>query len=78
MYDALWDTLTIEMRKKIDQVEVLEQERAILADSLGALGIGYLRRDESLNTHAAKDCNENLQGSRWRWCRLVAHCSGAC
>jgi hypothetical protein len=42
MYDALWDTLTIEMRKKIDQVEVLEQERAILADSLGALGIGYL------------------------------------
>lgn len=32
--DALWDTLAVKMRQEIDQVEVLEQERTILADSL--------------------------------------------
>ena len=32
--DSFWDTLTIEMREQIDQVEVLKQERAILAGSL--------------------------------------------
>jgi len=33
---------TIKVSKQVDQVEILKQERAILADSLGALGIRYL------------------------------------
>ena len=31
MNDALWNTLAIEMGQQIDQVEVLQQQRSILA-----------------------------------------------
>ena len=34
MYNTLWNALTIEMGQQIDQVEILEQERAILTNSL--------------------------------------------
>ena len=39
MHDALWYALTVEVGQQIDQMEVLQQQRAILPDSLGALGI---------------------------------------
>lgn len=38
--DALWNSLPVEVRKQVDQVEVLEQERAILANSLSLIGMG--------------------------------------
>jgi hypothetical protein len=39
MDHPLGDTLTIEMSKEVDQVEILEQERAILANPLELLGV---------------------------------------
>lgn len=33
--DTFWDTLAVEMGDEIDQVEVLEKERSILAHTLG-------------------------------------------
>lgn len=39
MDDTLGDSLTIEMSEQIDQVEILEQERAILADPLEFLWV---------------------------------------
>jgi hypothetical protein len=36
---TLGNPLTIEVGQQVDQVEVLEQERAILADSLELLGV---------------------------------------
>ncbi len=39
MYNTLGDTLTIEMGQQINQVEILEQERAILPDSLVCLWV---------------------------------------
>jgi hypothetical protein len=39
MYNTLWDTLAIEMCQQINQVEILEQERAILSNSLVGLWV---------------------------------------
>jgi hypothetical protein len=39
MNNTLGDTLTIEMCQQINQVKVLEEKRAIGADSLESLGI---------------------------------------
>lgn len=42
MHYTLRNPLTIKVSKQVNQVEILKQERAILANSLGALGIRYL------------------------------------
>lgn len=42
MHYTLRNSLTIKVSKQVNQVEILKQERAILANSLGALGIRYL------------------------------------
>lgn len=42
MHNTLGDPLTVKVSKQVNQVEILKQERAILANSLGALGIRYL------------------------------------
>ena len=39
--NTLGDTLTIEVRKQVDQVVVLEKERTVLADTLGLVGVGH-------------------------------------
>jgi hypothetical protein len=39
VYNTLWDAFTIEMSQQIDQVEILKQERAVLADSLESLRV---------------------------------------
>lgn len=39
MNDTLWYTFTVEVGQQINQMEVLQQKRAILPNSLGALGI---------------------------------------
>lgn len=39
MNDPLWYTFTVEVGQQINQMEVLQQKRAILPNSLGALGI---------------------------------------
>jgi hypothetical protein len=33
VYNTLWNTLTIEMSKKVNQVEILKQKRAIVVSS---------------------------------------------
>lgn len=42
MHDTLRNPLTVEVSKQVDQMKILEQQRAILADSLRALGVRYL------------------------------------
>ena len=37
VHDALGDALAVEMRELVDQVKVLQQQRAVLADGCGAL-----------------------------------------
>lgn len=39
MNDPLWDTFAVEVGQQINQMEVLQQKRAILPNSLGALRI---------------------------------------
>lgn len=39
MHDTFWYTFTIEVGQEVNQMEVLQQERTILPNSLGALGI---------------------------------------
>jgi hypothetical protein len=39
--DTLGDPLAIEVGEKVDQVKVLEEERAILAHALKLLGVWY-------------------------------------
>jgi len=38
--DTLRDSLTVEVGKKVDQVEVLEQEGTVLTHTLGLVGVG--------------------------------------
>lgn len=40
MDDTLWDTLTVEVGEQINQVEILEEERTILAGSLCLVWVG--------------------------------------
>jgi hypothetical protein len=39
--NSLWDTLSIKMRKKINQVKVLKKKRSILAASLSLVGVRH-------------------------------------
>ena len=39
--DTLGDTLSVEVREEIYQVEVLEEERAVLADTLNLVGVRH-------------------------------------
>jgi hypothetical protein len=39
--DTLWDTLAVEVREQVDQVVVLEEERAVLADTLSLIRVGH-------------------------------------
>jgi hypothetical protein len=39
MYNTLWNTLTIKMGQQVNQVEILEQERTILSNSLVSLRV---------------------------------------
>ena len=39
--DTLGDTLTVEVRKQVDQVVVLEEKRAVLAGTLCLVGVGH-------------------------------------
>jgi hypothetical protein len=39
VYYALWDTLSIEMRKEVDEVEILKQKRSVLANTLCLIGV---------------------------------------
>lgn len=41
MDDTLGDTLAIKVSEQVDQVEVLEKERTILANTLELLGMWY-------------------------------------
>jgi len=41
VHDTFWNSLAIEMGQKIDQMEVLKQKRAILANSLGGQRVHY-------------------------------------
>lgn len=43
MDDTLGNALAVEMREKVDQVEVLEEERAIVADTLRLIWMGRRR-----------------------------------
>jgi len=38
---SFWDTLSVEVSEEVDQVEVLEQEWTVLADSLGLVGMWH-------------------------------------
>lgn len=50
-----WDSFTVEVTEKVDQVEVLQEERTVLADTLWQLSIfivGYVsRREYVLESH---------------------------
>lgn len=39
--DTLWDTLAVEVREQVDQVVVLEEERTVLADTLGLVRVRH-------------------------------------
>ena len=39
MYNSFRDTLTVEMGKEVNQMEVLQQERSVLANSLRGLRV---------------------------------------
>lgn len=39
--NTLWDTLAVEVRKEVDQVEVLEEKRAVLSDTLGLVRVRH-------------------------------------
>lgn len=39
MNHSLWDALAVKVRQQVDQMEVLQQQRAVGAHSLGGLGV---------------------------------------
>jgi len=39
--NTLWDTLTVEVREQVDQVVILKEQRAVLADALCLVGVGH-------------------------------------
>ena len=75
MHNALGDTLTVKVSEEVDQVEVLEQERSVLADTLRRLRSKILVSCSS-NGKKAGDCAAIPLGlglgSHWKWCRRVA------
>jgi hypothetical protein len=61
MDDTLGDTLTIEMSEQVDQMEVLEQERAVLANPLKLLWV----RDRSTVGGRVHGLLSILEGRSW-------------
>lgn len=43
VHNTLWDAFAVEVRKEVNQVEVLEEERAVLANSLSLIWMRHWR-----------------------------------
>jgi hypothetical protein len=48
VYDTLRDTLSVKVGEEVDQVKVLQEKRAIFANSLRGFGVENLKMDLGL------------------------------